>query len=419
MRQFIEALYPICRSITGPGVRATLDLIETEIELDRPRIPTGARIHDWTVPQEWELMGASLVRADTGEHIVDAATSNLHVLNFSTSIDAVMSLDELRPHLHTMPDRPDLIPYRTSYYNPTWGLCLADTQLTALPDVEYRVKIDTRHTDGFLEWGECTIDGSTSETVLLTTHICHPSLANDNLSGIAVLTELAKFISSAPRRLTYKLLFIPGTIGSIGWLATNPDAVAAVTAGLVLTGLGDTSEFTYKRSRQGNALMDRLFEVILRDRSQGQLIDFAPYGYDERQFCSPGYDLGIGRLTRGVHGAYPEYHTSGDNLDFIRDDSLADSLELLTEVVQALESNRRYVNLAPHGEPQLGRRGIYSHVGGAIDQKSVEMGYLWVLNQSDGLNDLCAIASLSGLSYQAIAAAAGRLQDHELLGDQP
>ncbi|HBX78846.1 MAG TPA: peptidase M28 [Acidimicrobiaceae bacterium] len=417
MRQLIEALYPICRSITGPGVRATLDLIGQQIDLDRPKLPTGTRIHDWTVPQEWELTGAYLSHAGDDTRIVDAAESNLHVVNFSTSVDAVMSLEELRPHLHTLPDRPDCVPYRTSYYHPAWGLCLTDNQLNGLAEGDYRVRIDTHHRDGFLEWGECTIEGSTRETVLLTTHICHPSLANDNLSGIAVLTALAKFIASAPRRLTYKLLFIPGTIGSIGWLATNPEAAAAVTAGLVITGLGDTSDFTYKRSQQGDATIDRVLEVLLRDRGQGQLIDFTPYGYDERQFCSPGYNMGVGRLTRGVHGEYPEYHTSADNLGFIQDEALAESLELLTEVVESLESNRRYVNLAPYGEPQLGKRGIYSSVGGAIDQKSVEMGYLWVLNQSDGLTDLCAIASRSGLAYSAVATAADRLKDHDLLGD--
>lgn len=416
MRQLIDDLFPICRSITGQGVRDTLDRIGAEIALQRPTVASGATLFDWTVPDEWNIRDGYISRVGSSERLVDFRTSNLHVVGYSEPVDTTMTLEQLRPHLYSLPDRPDLVPYRTSYYNRSWGFCVRHRDLEQFVDGEYRVVIDSTLAPGQLEWGEHVVEGETDETVLITTHICHPSLCNDNLSGIAVLVELARLLASRPRRFTYRLLFIPGTIGSLAWLAANQRTVDRVRHGLVLTGLGDASDFAYKRSRHGDAAIDRIVQVLLRDRGVGRSIPFTPYGYDERQFCSPGFDLPVGRLTRGVHGEYPEYHTSADDLGFVDDAQLDDSLTLLVDVVDAIEANQRFQNLSPFGEPQLGKRGLYSSVGGAIDQRSVEMGFLWVLNLSDGDHDLCSIAEASGLPMSAVVEAANRLQQAGLIG---
>lgn len=419
MRRLIEDLYPICRSITGPGVRATFDRLADELPITRRSLPTGTPVFDWTIPEEWVLRSARLVRASDGETIVDAAVHNLHVVNSSTAVDAVMTLDELRPHLHSLPDRPDAIPYRTTYYHRTWGFCLTDRQLRGLDDGPYHAVIDADHVPGVLDWAEFEIEGDSDEVVLLTTHTCHPSLANDNLSGIAVLVELARHLRSLPsRRFTYHLAFIPGTIGSLAWLASHPELVPRVRHGLVVTGLGDASPLTYKFSRRGTRPIDRLAASVVEAHG-GTTMAFEPYGYDERQFCSPGFDLPVGRLTRGVHGRYPEYHTSMDDLDFVSDTQLERSLDALVDLVGAIERHRTFRSTSPYGEPQLGRRGLYSTTGGTIDSRSVEMGYLWVLNLSDGEHDLAEIARRSGLPLDAIDEAARRLVAADLLVEDP
>lgn len=415
-RRLIDDLYPICRSITGAGVRATLDRIGEEIGLDRSGVASGTQVFDWTIPDEWNIVDAYVTRAGSDERIIDFRRSNLHVVGYSEPVDRVMSLDELRPHLHSLPDRPALVPYRTSYYQRTWGFCLSHEQLESLEDGDYHVVIDSTLASGRLEWAEHVVPGETSDTIVLSTHICHPSLCNDNLTGIAVLTEVARRLAATPHRFTYRLLFIPATIGSLAWLAGNGDVVPRIRHGLVLTGLGDASPFTYKRSRRGDATIDRIVDVVMRDRGdEGRSIPFSPYGYDERQFCSPGFDLPFGRLTRGVHGEYPEYHTSADDLSFVDDTQLERAVELTLAILHGLEVNRVHRNLSPFGEPQLGRRGLYSPMGGGIDQRSVEMGYLWVLNLSDGSHDLCDIAEASGLPIAALALAAERLVEVGLL----
>jgi aminopeptidase-like protein len=419
VRRLIEDLYPICRSITGPGVRATLDRIAVELPITRRSLPTGTPVFDWAVPEEWTLRAARLTRLADGEAVVDAAVHNLHVVNSSTAVDAVLSLDELRPHLHSLPDRPDAIPYRTSYYHRTWGFCLTDRQLRSLDEGPYHAFIDAEHTNGVLDWAEIEIEGDTDDVVLFTTHTCHPSLANDNLSGIAVLVALAKHLRALPsRRFTYHLAFIPGTIGSLTWLSAHPELVPRIRHGLVVTGLGDGSPFTYKLSRRGDRVIDRLAARVVEARG-GSTMPFEPYGYDERQFCSPGFDLPVGRLTRGVHGRYPEYHTSMDDLDFVSDQHLEASLEAVIALVHELEHHRTYRSTSPFGEPQLGRRGLYRTTGGSIDSRSVEMGYLWVLNLADGDADLQEIAHRSGLPLEAIEEAARRLVAADLLVEEP
>ncbi len=424
MRTFMEQAFPLCRSITGDGVRATLDLIEAELagvadavgpryHWERHEVPTGTPVLDWTVPNEWNLVRATLDGPDG--RVLDTDDCNLHVISYSTPVEAEMDLEELRPRLHALADRPDAVPYRTSYYNETWGLCLSQRTLDGLAPGRYRVVIDTRLEPGHLSYAEATIAGRSEDEFLLTSHICHPSMANDNLSGIAAVTEAVRRLATGePLHHTVRVLFIPGTIGSITWLARNRDAADRVKAGVVVAGAGDRAPATYKRSRRSATRIDSIMARLV-EASGGQVIDYYPYGYDERQFCSPGFDLPVGRLSRTIHGTYPEYHTSADDLDFVDDETLAHTASLLVDAVEAFDREPRYLNIAPHGEPQLGRRGLYGTVGGAINSKSDEMAVLWLLAYSDGDRSVPDIAEMSGIDVSALQTAADALVGAELL----
>jgi aminopeptidase-like protein len=409
-----ERLYPLCRSLTGAGVRETLAILGERLPLTIHAVATGTPVLDWTIPREWNVRDAWIAGAD-GQRLVDFRAHNLHLLGYSVPLRTTLTRAELEPHLHSLPERPGCIPYRTSYYRETWGFCLSQRQREALGEGPFEVVIDTTLADGALHYGELLVPGQTTEEVLLSTHICHPSLANDNLSGIVVLAALAARLSVRPGRYSYRFLFIPGTIGAIAWLAANAASVARVRAGLVAAGLGDSGAFHYKRSRRGNTEMDRAAVLALRDAGVPHAItDFVPFGYDERQFCSPGFDLPVGSLTRRPYGTYPEYHTSADDLTFISPAALAGSLALYERALLTLEGNATYVNLNPQGEPQLGRRGLYATLGGE-DRGSRELALLWVLNLSDGDHDLLAIAARSGLAFAAVRAAADALIEAGLL----
>jgi aminopeptidase-like protein len=413
--ELIEELMPFPRSLTGDGVRQTLQTVRARIPLQIVEVPTGTAVFDWTVPREWNVREA-WIRGPDGRRIVDFASSNLHLVGYSTPIRARMSLADLRPYLHSLPDRPDLVPYRTSYYAEAWGFCLTDRQLRQLPDGEYEVCIDTALTHGSLSYGELLVPGSSAEEVLVSTHVCHPALANDNLSGIALTTLLATHAVNRQLRYSYRFLFVPGTIGSITWLARNQAATDRIVHGLVLTGLGDAGPPTYKRSRRGDAVIDRAAELVLRRSGQPvNVVDFYPYGYDERQYCSPGFNLPVGRLGRSPHGEYPEYHTSGDNLAFVHPEALQDSWDLLLGIVAVLEQDAVYLSQNPHCEPQLGRRGLYRSIGAATDRAAVEMALLWVLNLADGKHSLLDVAERSGSSFADIVEAADALLAADLL----
>jgi aminopeptidase-like protein len=409
----IAAAYPICRSITGDGVRRTLQMIQERIPLEIREVPTGTPVFDWTVPKEWNIRDA-WIKAPSGKKIVDFQEHNLHVLGYSVPVHEKLPLVELKKHLFTLPDKPDLIPYRTSYYKEAWGFCLRHHTLESLPDGEYEVLIDSTLQDGSLTYGECLLPGDSEREVLLSTHVCHPSLCNDNLSGIAVMTELARALQARPpRRYSYRFLFIPGTIGSITWLALNE---VRIDHGLVAANLGDPGKFHYKKSRRGNAELDRAVLSILRSSGEPFGVeDFVPFGYDERQYCSPGFNLAVGSLTRTPYGRYPEYHTSADNLDFVKPEALEGSLRTYLAVMDVLEGNRRYRNLNPKCEPQLGRRGLYRTIGGDESGRARELALLWVLNLSDGENDLLDVAERAGMSFAAIREAADALLEVGLL----
>ena len=352
--------------------------------------------------------------------MIDFAASNLHVVGYSTPVDSRMTLAELREHLFTIPEQPDWVPHRTSYYRETWGFCLSHNALLELEDEVYEVRIDSGLADGHLTYGECFLPGEQEDEVLVSAHICHPSLANDNLSGIAVATLLARTLTELPRRLSYRFVFAPATIGAIVWLSRNLDVTPRIRHGLVVTGVGDRGRPTYKRSRRGDAEIDRAVEHVLRHSGADyEIVDFSPYGYDERQYCSPGFDLPVGCFMRTPWGRYPEYHTSADNLDFVSSEAMMDSLSSLLAAFSVVDGNAAYVNLNPHGEPQLGRRGLYRSTGGRKDESARELALLWVLNLSDSRHTLLDIAERSGLEFGTVRAAADALIAAELLEEVP
>jgi aminopeptidase-like protein len=415
MYHLISNLYPICRSITGDGVRKTLNILQEYIPLEIHEVSTGTQVFDWTVPKEWNIRDAYVKNAQK-EKVIDFQKSNLHVLNYSIPIQTKMPLSELKEHLFSMSDRPDWIPYRTSYYSENWGFCLTHRQLERLEDGEYEVYIDSTLEPGHLTYGEYYLPGESEEEILFSCHICHPSLCNDNLSGISVVAFLAKYLSSLSLKYSYRFLFIPGTIGSITWLSLNESKISNIKHGLIAAGLGDSGKLHYKKSRRGDAEIDKAVIHILEHSEQDyQVNDFSPYGYDERQFCSPGFNLPVGSLTRTPFGQYPQYHTSADNLDFVKPDRLANSLEKYLAIVDILENNQTYFNTNPKCEPQLGKRGLYGTFGGTQDKKTKEMATLWVLNLSDGNHSLLDICDRSGLNFSIIRDAANALVEGGLL----
>ena len=411
----VEELYPICRSITGDGVRETLKILEKHIALTTHEVPTGTQVFDWTVPKEWNIRDA-YIKNGNGEKIVDFRNSNLHVMSYSIPVRKTLSLEELQAHVFTLPDHPEWIPYRTSYHNEQWGFCLTHKQLIELHDEEYEVCIDSSLEDGALTYGEYYLKGEVADEVLISCHICHPSLCNDNLSGIAVATFLAKYLGTQQRRYSYRFVFLPGTIGPITWLALNEAQVHKIKHGLVLALLGDPGSTTYKKSRQGHAEIDRIVTHVLQHSGNPyKIVDFSPYGYDERQYCSPGFNLPVGNLMRTPNGCFPEYHTSADNLEFVKPAFLADSWEKCRSVMETLDGNRTYANQNQKCEPQLGRRGLYRAISGQAERGQHEMAIFWVLNFSDGRHSLLDIAERAAMPFPIIKMAADVLSAHQLL----
>jgi aminopeptidase-like protein len=414
--QIMREMYPFCRSLTGDGVRQTLQVLRRLIPIEVHEVPSGTPIYDWLAPQEWNIRDAYVQNA-AGERVIDFRKSNLHVMGYSEPVHARMRLDELRPKLHTLPEHPDWIPFRTSYFRRDWAFSLTHRQLLSLEDGEYEVCIDSTFTDGSLTYGELYLPGSQPDEVLISTHICHPSLCNDNLSGIAIAAYLAHILQSAQRRYSYRFVFVPAQIGSLAWLSRNEENIHNIKHGLVLVALGDEGDLTYKRSREGTAEIDRVVEHTLHHAERAtRVLDFWPHGNDERQYSSPGFNLPVGALMRTPCGTFAQYHTSADDLTFVTADALDRSLRWCTEIVATLEGNRSYLNLNPKGEPQLGRRGLYRTTGDRTGGGKVkEMPILWVLNMSDGRHSLLDIAERARLPFAEIRAAADALLECKLL----
>jgi aminopeptidase-like protein len=413
--QLIEELYPICRSITGDGLRQSLAILGKHIPMELHEVPSGTAVLDWTVPREWNIREA-YIQNTSGERIVDFKDSNLHILNYSVPIRKTVKLDELKEHLFSLPEHEDWIPYRTSYYKENWGFCIPHRLLKRLKDEDYEVVIDSSLVNGSLTYGEYYLRGEIEDEFLISCHCCHPSLCNDNLSGMGLAVQLAKNLSERKLRYSYRFLFIPGTIGSITWLAANQDHTTKIKHGLVIACVGDAGKMHYKKSRRGNAEIDRAVVQVLRhSNNEHEIIEFFPYGYDERQYCSPGFNLPVGSLSRTPHGQFPQYHTSADNLEFIKAEYLDDSFNKFLGVIDMIEANKYYQNTHPYGEPQLGRRGLYNLFGGRKDSNQQEMAILWILNLSDGQHSLLDICEKSGIGFSSIKEVADILLKHNLL----
>lgn len=419
MIDLVSRLFPICRSITGDGVRESFRILAERAPLTIHEVPTGYQAFDWVVPQEWNIRDAYL-KNEMGERSIDFRESNLHVLNYSAPISTVMTLDELRPHLHSKPEMPNAIPYLTSYYERRWGFCLSQTQLDALPDGRYEVVIDSTLDDGHLTFADSVLTGGSKEEILFSTYICHPSMCNDNLSGAVLAAFLQEFLAQFELRYTYRFVWVPETIGALVYLAQMGDHLRQnLVAGYVMTCVGDAGPFTYKRSRRGDTVADKVAEHCLQYVEAGtktQVIDFFPSGSDERQYCSPGFDLPVGSLVRSMYGTYDQYHTSLDDLDFISANGMAGSLKQYLRIIQTHELNRTYLNLSPYGEPQLGRRGLYPTLGAGTDQLESVDKLTYLLAYADGTKDLVDIANLAGIPAWQLAPEIKSLQEAGLLG---
>ena len=415
MHRFAGELYPICRSITGDGIRQTLAKIGERIPLVISEVPTGTQVFDWTVPKEWNIRDA-YIKNLRGERIVDFQQHNLHVMSYSVPVHAALSLAELRPHLHTLPDHPDWIPYRTSYYREDWGFCLTHKQMLALEDTDYEVYIDSS-----LEAGTLNLRRMLSARPVggRGAHFlpCLSSVFGERQSFRTRSSNSNCRVCSRRARCAIPIGFCLSQerlARSHGWRATGK-LQSNIRHGLVLTCVGDAGGFHYKKSRRGDAEIDRAVAHVLRHSGEAaEILEFSPYGYDERQYCSPGFDLPVGCLMRSQWGTFPEYHTSADNLDFIHPRQLADTLQVCLAVCDLLERNNCYLNQNPFCEPQLGKRNLYRSTGGAeIDQEI--NARLWVLNQSDGKHSLLDIAERSGMAFATIAGAANLLEEAGLL----
>jgi aminopeptidase-like protein len=402
----VKELYPVNRSLTGSGVRETLAMIARHIDLQVHEVETGTAVLDWHVPMEWNIRSGTIESMD-GRRLVDFAAHNLHVLGYSKPVDGVFTRAELAQHVHTLPDQPDLIPYRTGYYADNWGFCMPHNLWQSMTDDRYRVRIDSDISPGSLNYGEFFVPGETSDEVLVTCHICHPSLANDNLSGIAVMTALAMRQASRKRRLGFRFLFLPATIGAITWLARNEARLDRIKHGLVLTCIGDSGGFHYKQSRSGANIDCAVAHVLRHSGRSYEIMPFNPYGYDERQFCSPAFDLPVGCLMRSVHGTFPEYHTSADNLDFVKPEALEQSYVTLGAIFDLLDNDRTYRRIDGRGEPQLGRRGLYRAIAGQREAGgATQMDLLWFLNLADGKHSLLDMAIRADVPFARLEAAA-------------
>ncbi|HZO62083.1 MAG TPA: DUF4910 domain-containing protein [Gaiellaceae bacterium] len=411
------ALLPLRRSLTGDGVRATLRLVGEQVPLETREVPSGTRVLDWTVPPEWRV-GEAWIADASGRRLVDAADHPLHLLGYSTGVRARLSGAELQPHLHSLPERPHAIPARTSYWERRWGFCLADTvRRTIRDDALYEVVIDATHDEhGSLTYGEAVVPGTGDGEILVSTYTCHPGLANDGVSGIVVAALLGKYLPRRRLRHSVRLLFAPATIGAIAWLAANEERLDRIAAGFVVSCAGDPGPLTLKRSRRGDTDADRAGALVVAARG-GSIRPFEPWGTDERQFCSPGFDLPVVALTRTPHEALPEHHTSDDDLSLLRPEALAGSIGALAATIDVLDRNGRFLNLSPRGEPRLGDRGLYATLSAGDPAGGEEAGkaLLWVLNLSDGRHTLLDVAERSGLSFDLVARAAETLVAHGLL----
>lgn len=416
LEHYFDRLWPLCRSITGPGLRESLDILSEIMPLERLSFRSGEKVLDWTVPEEWLVREAYLTDPQ-GNKRAEFKKNNLHLMNYSIPFRGTLSLAMLKPHLYSLPSQPNAIPYVTSYYQKRWGFCLSHDELTFLPEGNYQVVVDTELKPGALEMGEAVLPGDTQDEIFFTSYLCHPSMANNELSGPLVMSFLYERLrAKSKRRFTYRFILGPETIGALCYLSRRGALLKErMQAGFIMTCLGDRGHFTYKLSRRGNALGDRAADLVLRSRGEYLSIPFDPLGSDERQYCSPGFNLPVGSLMRTPYGTYPEYHTSLDDKNFISFDSLAQSIQLYEEVIDAMEANLVYTGTVQYGEPQLGSRGLYSTLGSHLENNQRRYALLWLLNLADGTRDLLSIAEQSGQPISLLLEWANILVKEKLL----
>ncbi len=396
VESYFDQLWPICRSLTGAGVRDSLAVLEKEMELKHTEVPSGTQVFDWIVPKEWAIRDAYILTPD-GTKIANFKENNLHVLNYSAPVHREMSLHELKEHIYTLSSQPDVIPYVTSYYKEKWGFCMSHNELLGLKEGTYKVVIDSTLFDGVLNYAEAVLPGSSGQQVLFSTYICHPSMANNELSGPLTALALYRRLKNLPnRKYTYRFLFAPETIGVIAYLAKEGNTLKKqLAAGYVLTCCADRGIPTYKRSKHQSALVDEMALHVLENKAaKFNTIPFSVGGSDERQYCSPGFNLPVGSLMRTPYQQYKEYHTSADNKEFISFEHLLQTVDLYEAIVHGLELNEKYFNAVQYGEPQLGKRGLYPDSVTAEDPREELHRLLHFLSFADGNTSLLEIAKL-------------------------
>lgn len=418
MHTLAQELFPINRSLMGAGVRETLAILQKHIPLEISEVPSGTQVYDWTVAKEWVIRDAYIQEEHPDQvtvRVVDFKKNNLHVVGYSTPIDQYMTLEELQPHLHSMPDLPDAIPYETSYYKKDWGFCLSHNQRAHLREKYYRVMIDSEFVDGSLSYGELVIKGEEEKEVLISTYLCHPSMANDNLSGVVTAVALAKYIAEKPRRYTYRFVFGPETIGPLVYLTKHLAHLREkMIAGFNLTCFGDERLYSYLRTRDGKTLADKVAKTVLSfDQPGFKEWDFNTRASDERQYQSPHVDLPLVSLMRSKYATYPEYHTSLDNLDLVTAKGLQGSYDVAVKCLELLEHNRTYVTTTI-GEPQLGKRGLYPTGERSLYTPKSKM-IVDILAYADGTNDLIEISNKIGVAPWEMYSIVETLIEHGLL----
>lgn len=422
IEEYFDRLWPITRSLTGNGNRETLKILSEIIDIEIQEIPSGTQCFDWTIPPEWNIKEA-WIKDSKGNKIIDFSKNNLHILGYSEPFKGKLTFEELKPHLYTLPEQPNLIPYLTSYYKRRWGFCLTHNKFLQLDKNElYEVYIDSSLNEkGSMTIGEAIIKGKSDKEILFSTYICHPSLANNELSGPLVTAFIYQQLKKQKDlKYTYRFLFVPETIGSIYSLSVKGEYWKNnLQAGFVITCIGDNGKFTYKKSRRGDSLPDKAVELILNQTEKDfKILDFFPSGSDERQYCSPGFNLPVGSLMRTMYGKYPEYHTSGDNKDFISFDAMEKSVLKYLEVIDLIERNERYINKMPYCEPQLGKRGLYPTLGSQKGTQEFVTAMMWVLNLADGTNDLITISEKSKIPIQQLIPVIDKLIDNGILENE-
>lgn len=414
MFELLAELFPICRSITGNGVRQTLSIIKKHIPIKIHEIPSGTKAFDWVVPNEWNIRDA-FIDDEQGNRVVDFKKNNLHIVGYSTPMDRQISLAELNKHLHSIEDQPDAIPYVTSYYKNYWGFCISDNDRKKLKKCIYHVKIDSELKPGSLTYGELIIPGISEKEIFLSTYVCHPSMANNELSGPVVATFIAKWIASKPRKYTYRIIFIPETIGSLTYLSNNFEKMKKnVICGFNISCVGDERTYSMVSSRYGNTLADKIASNILSSKHLGfKKYSFLDRGSDERQYCSPGIDLPLVTICRSKYNTYPEYHTSLDNLNLVTAQGLEGSYQLLKSCITLLENNVIY-SVACLGEPQLGKRGLYPNIS-KKNSGAIVKDMMNILAYADGSNDLIDISTITGIPIDDLYPIVSVLKENGIL----